>query len=198
MSNKTIGYTDFVKLVIDALESIKLNYLIGGALASWAWGEPRSTMDLDIVVDIPLEAIGALSQELEKRDMLVPAEIILDTIIEERADIPINAIHMTSGFKADIYPLRPNDALRISALLRRRLVDFGPQLGKIYIHSPEDLVLYKTWYYSLSHQPKHVRDIAAIMKTVGREFDFSYFNSWLKQLGLQSTWEALRELIQLD
>jgi len=38
--------------------------------------------------------------------MLIPDEIILGSILEERADIPINAIHLHSGFKADLYPVR--------------------------------------------------------------------------------------------
>ena len=41
--------------------------------------------------------------------MLIPAEIILDNILEERADISINAIHMHSGFKADFYSVREGD-----------------------------------------------------------------------------------------
>lgn len=44
--------------------------------------------------------------------MLIPAEIILDNILEDRADFPINAIHMYSGLKADLYPVREGDELR--------------------------------------------------------------------------------------
>ena len=62
--------------------------MIGGAVAEWAWGEPRATQDLDIVIDLPVKSIGKFSKELEKRDMLVPADIILDAMIEDRADIP--------------------------------------------------------------------------------------------------------------
>lgn len=50
----------------------------------------------------PIKAINKLSKELEKRDMLIPAEIILDAILEDRADLPINAIHMYSGLKTDL------------------------------------------------------------------------------------------------
>ena len=50
--------------------------------------------------------------------MLVPAEIILESILETRADIPINAIHLYSGYKADLYPLRPGDELHAWAHLR--------------------------------------------------------------------------------
>ncbi len=116
-----------------------------------------------MVVKIPIKSINKLSKKLEKRDMLIPAEIILDNILEDRADIPINAIHMHSGFKADFYSLREGDELPQSAFERREQVDYSPSIGKVYIHSPEDLILYKLIYFGLSHQSKHSRDIAAIL-----------------------------------
>ncbi|MBE0411544.1 MAG: hypothetical protein IBX69_17605 [Anaerolineales bacterium] len=76
MSAEPIGYGEFVRLVIEALETPRVEYLIGGAVTAWAWGEPRSTLDLDLVVDIPLEAVVPLSTELEKWDMLVPPPIL--------------------------------------------------------------------------------------------------------------------------
>ena len=35
MAENLIGYADFVKLVVNALEAADIDYLIGGALASW-------------------------------------------------------------------------------------------------------------------------------------------------------------------
>ena len=195
MAEQPLGYADFVHLVIEALQAAGIEYLIGGAVAAWAWGEPRSTMDVDLVVDIPIESIPVLSRELEKRDMLVPVDIILDTLTEERVDLPINAIHIYSGFKADLYPQRPRDELRRLALLRRVSVDFGPPLGVVYVHSPEDLIVYKIWYFSLSQQTKHVRDIAAILKSLGNEIDLKYIQSWVERLGLSSTWQELLDRV---
>jgi hypothetical protein len=43
--------------------------------------------------------------------MLIPAEIILNGILGEWADIPIHAIHMHSRLKADLYPLREGMSL---------------------------------------------------------------------------------------
>jgi hypothetical protein len=123
--------------------------------------------------------------------MLVPAEIILDAILEDRADLPINAIHMYSGFKADLYPLRAQDELRQLALERRRLIDLGPALGKVYLHSPEDLIIYKLWYFNLSQQTKHLRDITAIVLTLGDELDDSYIHFWADRKGLVTLWEEL-------
>lgn len=191
MTTKPLDIAGFLRLVIEALNAAGVEYLIGGAIAEWAWGEPRATQDLDLVVKIPIKSINKLSKELEKRDMLIPAEIILDNILEDRADIPINAIHLHSGLKADLYPVREGDELRQSAFQRREHVDFGPPIGKVYIHSPEDLILYKLIYFGLSQQSKHSRDIAAILKSKKDTLDVEYIEQWVTRLGLRSLWQEM-------
>jgi hypothetical protein len=188
MTDEIISYQDFVRLVIQALEAADVQYMIGGAVAAWAWGEPRATLDLDVVVNIPIESVNRLSKELEKRDMLVPADILLDNILETRADLPINAIHMHSGCKADLYPLREGDELRTSAFERRQKIDLGEPLGEVYLHSPEDLIIYKLWYFCLSQQTKHIRDITSIVLTLGDQLDYPYIESWVDKKGLTSLW----------
>ena len=195
MKNKPLDLASFLKLVIEALEAAGVEYLIGGAIAQWAWGEPRGTQDLDLVVNIPIRSVNNLSKELEKRDMLIPAEIILDNILEDRADIPINAIHMHSGLKADLYPVREGDELRHIAFQRREQVDYGPPIGKVYIHSPEDLILYKLMYFGLSQQSKHSRDIAAILKSKKKELDMNYIEQWATRLGLSSLWKEMLDSV---
>ena len=195
MKKKPLDLVGFLKLVIEALEAARVDYLIGGAIAEWAWGEPRATQDLDLVVKIPIKSVNKLSKELEKRDMLIPAEIILDSILEDRADIPINAIHMYSGLKADLYPVRDGDELRQSAFQRRQLVDYGPPIGRVYIHSPEDLILYKLIYFGVSQQSKHSRDIAAILKSKKDELDLEYIEGWVTRLGLVSIWRELLDSV---
>ncbi|HLO18637.1 MAG TPA: hypothetical protein VK206_27650 [Anaerolineales bacterium] len=143
------------------------------------------------MVKVPIKAINKLSKELKKRDMFIPAEIILASILEERGDTPINAIHMHSGLKADLYPVREGDELRQSAFQRREQVDYGPPIGKVYIHSPEDLVLYKLIYFGLSQQSKHSRDIAAILKSKKNELDMNYIEQWAGRLGLSSLWQEM-------
>jgi hypothetical protein len=196
MSAEPIGYGEFVSLVIDALEAAGVDYLIGGAVAAWAWGEPRSTLDLDLVVNLPIEAVVPLSKELENRDMLVPADIILDTLLEARTDVPINAIHMHSGFKANLNLLRPEDELRQLALQRRVQVDLGPPIGQVFVHSPEDLIIYKTLYFSLGRQTKHLRDIAAVLAALGDQLDDAYVETWIARQGLLGIWKELLNTIE--
>lgn len=194
-SEADFSFTGFVRLVLDALTAAGVDYLIGGAVALWAWGEPRTTADLDLVIDLPVESVAALSSELEQRAMLVPVDIMLDLLIEDRADLPINAIHMTSGYKAEMFLSKPGDALRESGLRRRRLVDLGPALGEVYVHSPEDLILNKLRFYRISQQTKHVRDIASIVLNQAEALDLAYIERWAHTLNLSDEWQAIQRRV---
>lgn len=190
-----MSFTEFIGLVLEALHAADVTYLIGGAVAVWAWGEPRTTADLDLVIDLPFESMVALSQELEKRDMLVPIEVMVDLMIEDRIDLPINAIHMYSGYKAELFLLKPGDAFRTTNLAQRRLVDLGPPLGEVYVHSPEDLILNKLRYFQISQQPKHVRDIASIVLNLDQDLDYGYIDSWTGVLGVVESWQEIQNRI---
>jgi hypothetical protein len=192
MTEASMELADFMRLVLDALEAAGVEYMIGGAVAVWAWGEARTTRDFDLVVNLPLERVQRLSQELEKRAMLVPADIILDLFLETRADLPVNAIHLDTGYKAELFLLRPGDTYRETAFARRRLVDLGPPLGKVYVHAPEDLILNKLHYFGLSYQPKHMRDIVSIILALGDELDLDYIESWAARLGLTALWQEVQ------
>lgn len=186
-------FGSFVREVLDALEETRVKYLVGGAVAVWGWGEARTTRDFDVVVDLPLEQMAQLSEALKDRGMLVPVEVILDLYISP-GDLPINAVHLPTGYKLEIFLLRPDDALRASALQRRLLVDFGPGIGEAYVHSPEDLILYKLQYYSLSSQTKHVRDIGSIIATVGDDsLEHDYLTHWIDRLDLTEIWLEIRK-----
>jgi hypothetical protein len=195
MKDQLLDITGFLKLVLDSLEAAGVEYMIGGAIAEWAWGEPRATQDLDIVIKLPIKAVNRFSKELEKRNMLVPVDIILNAMVEDRADVPLNAIHMYSGLKADIYLMREGDMLRQSAFQRRVKVDYGPPIGKVFVHSPEDLIIYKLMYLGLSGQPKHARDIAAILRAKKDSLDLGYIEEWGSRLGLVSVWKEILDSV---
>lgn len=192
MAQADIAFLTFARSVIDALETCEITYLIGGAVAVWAWGEPRSTQDFDLVIHLPGERIRQLSQELAARRMLVPPDILVDLLIQPEGDLPVNAIHLDAGYKAELFLLRPGDEFRLSALQRRRLVDLDEPLGPVYVHAPDDLILNKVHYYSLSQQTKHIRDIAGILVLSGQEIDWPYFEGWVQRLQLQPTWDEVK------
>ena len=145
-----------------------------------------------MVVNVPVESMGWLSQELEKRDMLVPHDVILDIFLETRADLPVNAIHLHTGYKAELFLVRPDDPYREVAFSRRRLVDMGPPLGEVYVHAPEDLIINKLRYFNISQQPKHTRDIKSILLAMGNELDMDYIEEWVAHFALTQLWQEVR------
>ena len=70
-------------------------------------------------------------------------------------------------------------------------MDYGPPIGKVYIHSAEDVILYKLMYFGLSQQSKHSRDIAAILKSKKNELDMNYIEQWAARLRLSSLWKEM-------
>lgn len=105
--------------------------MIGGAVAVWPWGEPRSTQDVDIVIHLGIEQINALSKGLEKADIYLPPDIILENLNETRVDLPVNAIDGASGYRAEMFLLDEDDELRKAAFQRRVKVDFGAENGEV-------------------------------------------------------------------
>lgn len=195
MSQEYLSFQEFLKMILYVLEKSDIDYMIGGAVAVWPWGEPRSTQDINIVIQLGVDHINTLSKELEKVEIFLPPDIIMENLYETRGDPPINAIHGTSGYKAEMFLVREGDELRKAAFKRRVKVDFGPEVGEIFIHSPEDLIIYKMLYYSLSQQTKHIRDIGSILKTMGEQLDREYIKRWAEEKQLISIWqEILQEL----
>lgn len=103
---------------------------------------------------------------------------------------------MYSGLKADLYPVRSGGHLRLSAFQRRQRVDYGPPIGRVYVHSPEDLILYKPMYLSISQLSKHSRDIAVILQTKKDQLDYGYIELWATRLGFSPPWKELRDSAQ--
>lgn len=196
MSEASMEFVNFIMIVLDSLSQADVEYMIGGAIAVWAWGDPRTTRDVDVVINLPIEKMKAFSEELQKRDMLVPVDIILDAYLETRADLPVDAIHMYTGYKAEFFLLRPENEYGNEAFARRCLVDIGTPLGKVYVTAPEDLILNKLRYYRISQQPKHTRDITSILIALGDELDKAYLERWATRLGVMGLWLYVQSLIQ--
>src|SRR5688572_20801241 len=52
-------------LVAGVLEKIGLRYVIGGSVAASIYGEPRSTLDLDVMIVADTESVRRLVQQLD-------------------------------------------------------------------------------------------------------------------------------------
>ena len=177
------GPTDPLKvagLVGALLDSLGIAYSIGGSLAGSFAGEPRATLDIDIVIDLDSARVSLLARALEGEFYI--NEDALRRAVEERSWT--NAIHEATSIKVDFFIAggTPLDA----DLLRRRIavsvsgIDDPP----VWVHSPEDILLQKLRWFERSNRTsdRQWRDVLAIVRTQGKRLDRVYLKSGAERL----------------
>lgn len=120
------------------LDACGLRYSIRGSLASSLSGEPRSTLDIDIVVEMSEADVAPVAAALG--GSFYVDEDALRRAVSDRSTS--NLIEHDSSVKIDLF-IAGGTALD-SDLLRRRLrVSDGDPPVSLYVHSPEDILLHK-------------------------------------------------------
>ena len=165
------------------MRKLKISYVLTGGLAVSFWGAPRTTHDIDIVIDAQEEDKRKIL-DIFKKDFYI-SEIAVSQAISQR--FTFNIIHLKEGLKVDFW-LSKKDPLRESEFRRRFKKNiFGK---KIYIISPEDLILEKLLWLKESRSSKHSEDIRSILK-ISRP-DLNYISGWAKKT---STYDILKEIL---
>jgi hypothetical protein len=172
--------------LVSALERLQIPYLITGSVAAMAYGEPRLTNDIDVVVDINESHINGLLAQFPSGEFYLSDEAIRDALTRKGQ---FNIIHPVSGLKIDVM-IQQGTAFEQSRFGRARLVHFTERQGGRFA-APEDVILKKMEYYREGGSEKHLRDIAGIMKVSAGTIDELYIGRWADQLGLLDIWEAV-------
>lgn len=166
-----------------ALDRAGVGYFVGGSLASSLQGEPRSTNDIDLVVDLPEERVGALVAALGP-DFEVDEEA-LRRAARERSSW--NVFHLPPLFtKVDLFMLReaPFDA---SEFARRRPVEVRPG-RRLFVKSAEDSVLRKLLWYRQGGEvsERQWRDVVEVLRQSRAVLDDGYLDAWAERLGVEA------------
>jgi len=156
-------------------------------VASMAYGEPRMTLDMDIVVDFPEDKAQEFCEKFGG-NFYKDSDSILSAV---RQKGHFNIIHIPSGSKVDFYQLK-DDSLSQSMFKQRRQESFREdQLASF--SRPEDVIINKLIFYKEGQSEKHLRDIQGMLQISGDQLDLSYIDKKTKDLGLYSYWKKLRD-----
>jgi hypothetical protein len=179
-------------VIAGILDLLEIPYLVGGSVASGLYGEPRSTQDIDLVVDLSLAKTSALIQAVRTR-FYISEDAVSDAI---RRHSSFNLIDLESLGKIDIFILKENDFSRSEFQRRQsKIVRTDPD-RLLVIATPEDIILQKLlWFKMTKHESqKQWRDILGVMKLQGETLDFSYLWQWADTIGVaESLQKALTE-----
>lgn len=151
-------------------ERIAVPYFVTGGVAACCHGEPRSTSDLDIVLQIEREDIDILAQVLMESGFYVPP-INLENVIAG-GEHCLNITHIEQCTNADLI-VSAQDSFGRSQMARRELVEPG-----FYICSAEDTILQKLRWATQSLSEKQWRDVQAILRIQGDALDLHYLKHW--------------------
>lgn len=178
---------EFFSFVIDILEELDIAYMITGSVASMAYGEPRMTLDMDIVIDLPEKKAEAFCRKFG-HDFYKDLDSVLDAV---RQKGHFNIIHMPSGSKVDFYQLK-EDNLSQQMFGSRRQESFSED-KKASFSRPEDVIINKLVFYKEGHSEKHLSDIRGMLRISGDQFDLFYIDKQTKVLGLYSSWQEAKD-----
>lgn len=176
---------DFIFLFVAPLESAGINYMITGSVASSIYGEPRNTLDIDLVVLLEPEQIQQLPRIFPENDFYLPPGDVIAIESRRESRGHFNIIHHETGLKADIYLSRNHPALPWALTHIRRI---STPSSEITIAPPEYVILHKLEFYRESHHQRHLRDIAGMIEQ--QELDHTFLDSLIGTLNLESQWKA--------
>ena len=166
-------------------EAAGIPYYITGGVAAIAYGDPRTTRDLDVVIQAPRSAIGALQTALEQAGFYVAGA---DDVASGRMScLQITQIETIS--RADLMIAEAGD-YAAQQFARRRRYAF-PDGVEVYLASPEDIVISKLRWGLRSESEKQRRDVLAILKVQQGELDYGYLYRWAAEFELLALLEAL-------
>jgi hypothetical protein len=172
--------------LVAATGEAKVPFMIAGSFASTAHGLPRTTQDLDVVIDPPDSlALDSLTAALLNDEFYVDADTAKEALKHRTM---FNAIDR-SAWKID-FILRKARPFSIEEFRRRTAIEI---LGvPVFVASAEDTIIAKLEWSKLSGgSERQRRDVDGILATMGGDLDRTYVERWVGELGLDAEWQTV-------
>lgn len=179
--------SEIARLLHPILEQFDIPYYITGGVAATLYGEPRTTRDMDVVIELEREGLLQLVAALEQAGFYCPPGAV--EAIQQRRERTLSVTHMQTILNADLVLSADADFDR-SKMARRRLeaIDEAGIL-QVWTCSPEDLILSKLLWGQGSRSEKQWRDVLGDLKVQSAHLDYSYLAQWAEKLQLLESLE---------
>lgn len=181
-----------VKKIVASFDQLDVEYAIGGSVASAFYGMDRTTVDVDIAVDLRAEHIAPLVEQL-KDQYYIDAQMLHDAI---RLHSSCNLIYLRTFIKIDLFVTSGQlfDQIEFQRARRDSFEIDGDEIV-LSIVSPEDIILRKlTWYKAGGMtSERQWLDIIGVLKIKAATLDREYMVGWAVELGIANLLEQAAE-----
>ncbi|MBN2210533.1 MAG: hypothetical protein JW709_03980 [Sedimentisphaerales bacterium] len=167
-----------------------VEYMVTGGFAGIIYGEPRTTHDIDMVINLRRQDISKLLASFPEEEFYIPPQEVLRLEIDREAHGHFNLIHHATGVKADCYPLG-HDALHAWAFPLRRRMEF--QNESLWIAPPEYVIVRKLQWLAESGGERHIRDIRSMLTLSAETIDNEALIKKIAHLGLEKLWREIEK-----
>jgi len=172
---------DVLKLVCTRLEEIHIPYMLTGSFAANCYAVPRMTRDIDIVIEIGPSHIPQLLAAFQE-DFYITKEPIFEALQYQSL---FNILHTDSILKID-FVIRKKAYYREVEFQRKRQIQLDDT--KIWIVSPEDLIISKLHWAKDSLSEFQLKDVRNLLSSV-QNLDQQYMSKWIRELDLNPLYE---------
>jgi hypothetical protein len=177
-----------LQTIVATLEAAHIPHMVVGSFASTAHGEPRTTRDLDMVIDPSPTQLNELLNALDPERFYVGPDVARDAL---RRRSMFNVIEIATGWKLDLV-IRKARPFSIEEMQRRTITKI---LGMdVPTATAEDTIVAKLEWAKLGASDRQLEDVAGILRVRGAELDLDYIERWVTELGLAEPWRRAREL----
>jgi hypothetical protein len=176
---------EFVTDILSLVTAAGIPYMITGSLASTYYGRPRTTQDIDLVIEADANRLSAFVAAVQKRGYYVDANDAAEAL--SRRSI-FNIIDADSGYKLDLIVRKDREFSRQEFGRRREVTLLG---GRAFMVSPEDSILSKLEWSREGASERQFLDALAVARTQGDDLDLAYLKRWAQELGLTAELERL-------
>jgi len=177
---------DFLARIVDALNRAAIPHMVAGSFASAHHGVPRTTQDIDLVVEPTPATLDAFVADLSPEAYYVSEDAARDAL---RRRSMFNVVDMATGWKVDLIvrKARPFSVTEFGRRAPARMLGVD-----VFIATPEDTILSKLEWAAESGSERQLRDVAGVVSVRRGELDDAYIERWASELGVLAAWQRLR------